>query len=128
MNEGFYINADTLITAGAVITALTVIVGLLWTFFTWLKKQEHNGKEVARVEKEAKERDKELEKSLRDEINELKALHQSDQGGIQEELTLVVYSLLACLKGLQAQGCNGPVSEAVEKIEKHINKKAHGQE
>ncbi|MBE6692662.1 MAG: branched-chain amino acid ABC transporter permease, partial [Ruminococcaceae bacterium] len=35
--------------------------------------------------------------------------------------------LLACLKGLAAQGCNGPVSEAIDKIEKHINKKAHEQ-
>jgi len=40
---------------------------------------------------------------------------------------LVVYGLLACLKGLAEQGCDGPVSEAIDRIEKHINKKAHGQ-
>ena len=34
--------------------------------------------------------------------------------------------VVACLKGLKEQGCNGPVSEAIDKIEKHINKKAHG--
>ena len=44
---------------------------------------------------------------------------------IQEEQTLIVYGLLACLKGLQEKGCNGPVTEAVEKIEKHLNRKAH---
>lgn len=26
------------------------------------------------------------------------------------------------------QGCNGPVTEAIDKIQKHINKQAHDQE
>lgn len=46
---------------------------------------------------------------------------------IQEEQTLLTYGVLACLKGLHEQGSNGPVTEAIDKIEKHINKKAHGQ-
>lgn len=45
---------------------------------------------------------------------------------IQEEQTLLTYGVLACLKGLKEQGANGPVSEAINKIEKHINEKAHG--
>ena len=45
---------------------------------------------------------------------------------IQEEQTLLTYGVLACLKGLKEQGCNGPVSEAINKIEKHLNEKAHG--
>jgi hypothetical protein len=44
---------------------------------------------------------------------------------IQEEQCLVIYALLASLKGLQQQGCNGEVTEAVNKIEQHINKQAH---
>ena len=40
--------------------------------------------------------------------------------------TLIVYALLACLKGLQEQGCDGSVTEAIAKIEKHLNVKAHG--
>lgn len=44
---------------------------------------------------------------------------------IKEEQQLLTYGILSCLKGLQEQGCNGPVSEAVSKIEKHINEKAH---
>lgn len=36
--------------------------------------------------------------------------------------------ILACLKGLKEQGCNGPVTEAIDKIQKHINKQAHDQE
>jgi Na+/H+ antiporter NhaD/arsenite permease-like protein len=45
---------------------------------------------------------------------------------IQEEQTLLTYGVLACLKGLHEQGANGPVTEAIDKIEKHINQKAHG--
>lgn len=45
---------------------------------------------------------------------------------IKEEQSLITYGLLACLKGLKEQGCDGPVTEAVEKMEKHLNVKAHG--
>ena len=46
---------------------------------------------------------------------------------IQEEQTVQCYCILACLKGLAEQGCNGPVHEGIERMEKHLNKKAHGQ-
>ena len=52
---------------------------------------------------------------------------RADNRAIQEELTLLTYGVLACLKGLKEQGCNGPVTEAVNKIEKHLNTKAHNQ-
>ena len=45
---------------------------------------------------------------------------------IKEEQSLITYGLLACLKGLREQGCDGPVTEAVDKIEQHLNVKAHG--
>ena len=48
-----------------------------------------------------------------------------DIKAIKSELTLLTYSILACLKGLKEQGCNGPVTEAISKVEKHINQKAH---
>lgn len=44
---------------------------------------------------------------------------------IQEEQQLLTYGVLACLKGLREQGCNGPVTEAINKIDKHLNAKAH---
>ena len=44
---------------------------------------------------------------------------------IKEEQQLLTYGVLACLKGLKEQGCNGPVTEAINKIEKHINAAAH---
>lgn len=44
---------------------------------------------------------------------------------LKTEMTLQTYGIMACLKGLKEQGCDGPVSEALDKIEKHINKQAH---
>ncbi len=44
---------------------------------------------------------------------------------IKEEQTVLVYGVLACLKGLQEKGCNGPVTKAIETIEKHLNIEAH---
>lgn len=44
---------------------------------------------------------------------------------IKDEQCLIVYGTLACLKGLKEQGCNGPVTDAINKIEKHINVEAH---
>ena len=44
---------------------------------------------------------------------------------IQAEQAILTYGVLACLKGLVEMGCDGPVKEAVAKIEKHLNEKAH---
>ena len=44
---------------------------------------------------------------------------------IKEEQQLLTYGILACLKGLKEQGCNGPVTEAINKIDKHLNQRAH---
>ena len=44
---------------------------------------------------------------------------------IKTEQQILVYGVLACLKGLQERGCNGPVTDAINKIEKHLNKEAH---
>ena len=43
----------------------------------------------------------------------------------KEEQALLTFGVLACLKGLKEQGCDGPVEEAIEKIENHINQAAH---
>ena len=57
--------------------------------------------------------------------------HQKNQDGdiktIKKEQTLIIYGVRACLKGMHEQGANGPVTEAIDKIEKHINLAAHDQ-
>lgn len=44
---------------------------------------------------------------------------------VKEEQGILTYGVLACLKGLQEQGANGPVTEAIARIEKHLNQQAH---
>ena len=50
-----------------------------------------------------------------------------DIKGMKEELTILTYGVLACLKGLREQGCNGAVADAIDKTEKFLNQRAHGQ-
>lgn len=45
---------------------------------------------------------------------------------IQAEQTILIEGILACLKGLREQGANGPVTEAIAKIEQHLIQKSHG--
>ena len=94
---------QSFITAAAFVGAVVALV----TYFT---------KVVRWVDKQAMQ-DKEIEK--------LKQHHEDDVAGIKEEQTLLVYGILACLKGLKEQGCNGPVTEAIAKYEKYLNQKAH---
>lgn len=48
-----------------------------------------------------------------------------DIKSLKDEQTLICYGVPAALKGLKEQGCNGPVTEAINKIEKHLNIEAH---
>ena len=47
---------------------------------------------------------------------------------ILKEQTLICFGVLACLKGLKEQGCNGPVTKALDRLEKHLNQAAHEEE
>lgn len=49
----------------------------------------------------------------------------TDIKAIKEEQTVLTQGVLACLQGLHEQGCNGPVTAAIEKLENHLNKQAH---
>lgn len=94
---------QTIITASAVLAAVIAIVTNFAKLVRWMDKQ----------------------KKQDTDIQALRATHISDMDAIKEEQTLLVYGILACLKGLKEQGCNGPVTEAINKIEKHLNQKAH---
>ena len=51
--------------------------------------------------------------------------NDEDIKAIKEEQSILTKGVLACLKGLKEQGCNGPVTEAIESIEEYVNKQAH---
>ena len=94
---------QTLITVSAVIAAIGGIVTFFAKGVRWVDRQKQQDRDI---------------KALRE-------IHNNDMDSMKQEQTLIVYGLLACLKGLKEQGCNGPVTEAINKIEKHLNQKAH---
>lgn len=94
---------QTIITAAAVITAIITIFRQYNKGYGLVKHQETQD---ARIE-------------------ELREKHEAARQETNEELQLLTYGLLACLKGLQEQGCDGAVTDAVNKFEKHLNAKAH---
>ena len=47
---------------------------------------------------------------------------------IQKENSLICFCLSACLDGLIQLGANHDVTKAKEKLDKHLNQSAHGQE
>ena len=121
-----YVDAQTIILGGSLLAAISAFVALAWKLFKWINHQKEQDVEIAKNKAHTEKEIKRVEQKVDDEIRKLRDRHIKDQSGIQEEQTLVIYGLLACLKGLAEQGCDGPVSEAIDKIEKHINKKAHG--
>lgn len=44
---------------------------------------------------------------------------------IQETQTILLYGVSACLKGMKEQGCDGPVDEALKRLEKYLIETAH---
>ena len=101
-----YIDVETIITAGSLIGALGVIGGMLISAYKLFRKPAEIETHVQKLEK----------------------AHEEDIRRINEEQCLITYGLLACLKGLKEQGCNGPVTDGINRIEKHLNKQAHDME
>ena len=91
------------ITAASVLGAILAIVAFFAKIVRWVDKQSQQD----------------------EEIQKLKQHHEDDIKSLKEEQTLLVYGVLACLKGLQERGCNGPVTEAINRYEKYLNQKAH---
>ena len=94
---------QTIITASAVVAAIIALVGVFARAVRWMDNQKQQS----------------------EDIEALRATHNHDMDAMKHEQTLLVYGILACLKGLKEQGCNGPVTEAIHKIEEHLNQKAH---
>lgn len=101
-----YVDINTIVSIAGLIGALAVIAGALIAAYKFSQRPKELQARIARMEK----------------------VHEEDIRKINEEQCLNTYGLLACLKGLKEQGCNGPVTEAINKIEKHLNKQAHDME
>lgn len=97
------VTGQNLITAAAVVGAVVALAAYLAKLVRWVDKQS---------EQDA-------------EIKALKEHHEKDIASLNEEQRLLVYGVLACLKGLKEKGCNGPVTEAINRYENYLNEKAH---
>lgn len=100
-----YIDADTIIKAAALVGAVMTIGGIVFGVMKWVLKQGQND----------------------EELTELRNTHEEDVNALREELCILSYASLATLDGLKQLNCNGKVTEAHEKLSKHINKQAHDQ-
>lgn len=98
-----YIDWNTIIVAGSVVSAALLLLGVLAKVYDWYLKQ-------------AKQDEK---------IDELKAHHEEDVKRIKEENCLICFALSACLDGLQQLGANHTVPVAKTKLDKYLNEQAH---
>lgn len=97
------VSLQSVITAAAFVGAVIALVAYFSKVVRWVDKQ-----------------------SKQDEaINQLRQHHEEDMKIIKEEQAIIVHGVLACLKGLREQGCNGPVKEGIAEIEDYLNQKAH---
>lgn len=94
---------QNIITAAAVLSAIIALVTAFSKLVRWVDQQKKQSEDIV----------------------EIRQHHETDMATIKKEQTLLVYGVLACLKGLKEQGCNGPVTEAIKKIEKYLNETAH---
>lgn len=108
---------QNVITAGAVLGALGVIAAVIVKTVRWFDRQEKQDADIKALHEKHNADMAELRTDIKVEL--------ADQRG---EMQLVMYGVLASLKGLSEQGCNGPVTETIMKIEKYLNQKAHGRD
>lgn len=100
-----FVDANTIIEAGKVAGVFSAFVITLYKLFKWLDNQQRQDKA----------------------IEELRAEHKRDIEAIMKENCVMCYGLFATLDGLKQLGANGNVTDAYNKLEKHINKTAHDQ-
>ena len=86
------VTGQSIITFGAVIGAIVVVLKTYNKGYDLVKHQEEQDKEIKII---------------------------------REEQAIITFGVLACLKGLHEKGANGPVTEAIAKIEQHLNQMAH---
>lgn len=104
------LNTATIIGVAGTITALGVIIGLLYKIFTKYKEFECHGEQI-----------KALDKKIDDLNSDTIARLQS----VMAEQCLQTTVLDAVLDGLEQLGCNHSVPQARKELNDYLNQKAH---
>lgn len=95
--------ANEIILIGAVVLALGNIISAAVAIVKWRDKKKKEQEKTAQLDEKQDEAIKELKK----------------------EQTLLCYAITACLDGLHQQGCNGQVTDALNRMSKYLNQQAH---
>lgn len=99
-----YVDTEAIVQWAALLGAICAIIGLFYKMFKWYERQKQQDADIQRIEER----------------------HKKDFEEIQKEQCMICYSLLAVLDGLIQQGANGEVTKAHNKLQKYLNKSAHG--
>lgn len=105
---------QTIITAGSVVTASVLLIQRFAKGVRWFDKQERQSSDIEALKSQHVADVEKLENELAEEMRKNNI-----------ELQILTRGILACLKGLQEKGCNGPVTETANEIERYLNQKAH---
>lgn len=108
--------AETIIKISAVIGAAGAIWGVVYGIIKWFQKQNKQSTDIA-----------ELKKLHTKDMEDMRKKECNDMQDIKDELCVLSYAMLAALDGLQQLHCNGNVTKAHTRLEKHLNQAAHGQ-
>ena len=93
------------------ISSIMVIIGFIKLIYDFVKKST-----LEKINKN--------EQDIKILKNDVEVIKTEIKDGKEERLVLV-NGVLACLKGLKEQGCNGPVTEGINQIETYLMKKSH---
>lgn len=93
------------------ISSIMVVLGFIKLIYDFVKKST-----LDKINKN--------EQDIKVLKNDVEVIKTEIKDGKEERLVLV-NGVLACLKGLKEQGCNGPVTEGINQIETYLMKKSH---
>ena len=93
------LNDKTIGQISTYITFIILIGGILYSAFKWYTRQNNQDNDI-----------KKLNKDIYD---------------IRKEQSIICKGILACLDGLEQQGCNHTVPATKKEIESYLNEKAH---
>lgn len=94
---------NIILTCASIISALSVISGVVIFIVKWVSLQNKKNKE----------------------LDKLHAQHNTDIQDVKCELYELSNAMLAALDGLIQQGCNGNVTLAHKNLSEHLNAQAH---
>lgn len=107
---------DFIIKISALCGAILALWGIIYAAIKWFQKQE---KQTTDIEKLKELHCKDMEQARNKEASDIQS--------IKDELCVLDYAMLATLDGLKQLNCNGNVTRAHERLEKHLNQRAHNQ-